>query len=149
MKRSRKRSGVLLGIAAAAVVALSLAFATQQGSSAVGPGPHATSASVDLDGIQVDATRYELRGEAVKATKRSYTLRLTLPVTGDAALVAALQPNRTFGTVTLTIMDAQAMALMTLVLAEAKVVSYDQAFDATTNAFTQEVVFASDSLAVT
>ena len=145
MRRNRK--ALVLAVVAALVVALGVGLSAQPAWQAVGGGSQPAAFKLELDGTEVPAISYELAGKPDGA-KRDYTLHVDVALT-EPSLIDALQPNRSFGTATITLFDAQLHRLSTLTLAEPRVVSYGQSGDSASQEFGQEVVLASKSLVVT
>ena len=136
-----------LAIAFAAMAAILIAASGAW--ALIGGGTPATTFAVTLDGEGIQTAKgYELDGALVSG-KKEYTLRISLQLTDNAAPVQSFQNGQTFATAKVELLAANFAILKTYTLANATVVAYRQSGDAGTNAFTQELVLRSKTLAVT
>lgn len=141
-KSTRLRATAVLIAAAAVLIGVSGAWAL------IGGGTAPATFRVTLDGEGVTTAKgYALDG-ALASGRREYTLSVSLQLTDNAAPAQSFQNGDTFVSARVELVSGSFAVLRTYTLANATVVGYRQTGDASTNAFTQELVLKSRSLTV-
>lgn len=135
-------------MAAVCVAAVAASLGVPGAAALIGGGTAPATFQVTLDGELVKTAKaYALEGGLVSG-KREYTLQLSLQLTDNASPAQSFQNGQTFTNAKVELLAANLTVLRSYTLANAAVVGYHQGGDASTNAFTQELVLRSRTLTI-